>query len=134
MNRWVKLCLGLVVVVLFVGPFYVDSPTQAAQPKAALAKVEALEGRLLSDAQSRRKLGVTFSSVMREVKLLAKQPGFDKTDTMGIAAKVLESLTVQAKAADPQLDVKAINWDAVFAFIEKLIPLILKLIELFGGL
>jgi len=79
--------------------------------------------------KQRRAMGLTVKNV--RTILAAKQAAgeLEGRTTEDIAAEVLADLVDQnPKAfADP-----AIDWDAILAFIEKLIPLILKIIALFG--
>lgn len=87
----------------------------------------------LPDAVARRRLGVNRLNIFRHVKVL-KAEGFDLSDRRALASEVAARLYCEASEKDPTLDPQAIDWDAIIAFIEKLLPLILMLIQMFGGL
>lgn len=79
--------------------------------------------------RQRRDMGLTLVNLTRKAKQL-KDAGVitDDDDARDVAIEIGDLLFADnPKAfADPQ-----INWDDVLAFIEKLIPLILKIIALF---
>lgn len=78
----------------------------------------------------RREMGLTIGNIRRATKQLLDD-GTITTDTPRdeMAAAVLNQLVVEnPKAfADPSLD-----WDALLAFIERLLPIILQIIALFA--
>lgn len=78
--------------------------------------------------RERRKLGMTIGGVRRAVKQLEADGDLDKADVSGTAAQVLGIL----HGKDPQAYVEAMgdrDWGAFFeallAFLEKILPLIL---------
>lgn len=78
----------------------------------------------------RRRLGLTTANMVRaarELKTEGAWPADAKAQSQAILAKLID------ENPDAYL-VPAIDWDGLLAFIERLIPLILKLIELFGGI
>lgn len=79
--------------------------------------------------RQRRDMGLTFGNIMRATRVVVASGAIDADDPAEVvAAAVAQQLVVEnTKAfADPSLD-----WDAVLAFIEKLIPIIMTLIALF---
>ena len=87
-------------------------------------------GRLT--VRQRRQMGLTFLGTLGAARELARRGEIHKDmDRKEISALIAEEImATNAKAwAD---NAAAIDWDAIIAFIEKLIPLILKLIELFS--
>ena len=82
--------------------------------------------------RQRRAMGLTVRNMARAARELAADGSIDKdTPREDVAELVLEKIvTENPKAfADPGVD-----WDAILAFIEKLLPLILAIISMFGGL
>lgn len=82
--------------------------------------------------RQRRQMGLTFRGALQAARELNRRGEIHKDmDSKEISALIAEEIMVtNAKAwADNAV---AIDWDAILAFIEKLIPLILKLIELFS--
>ena len=82
--------------------------------------------------RQRRQMGLTFRGSLQAARELNRRGEISKDmDSKEIAARIAEELMMtNAKAwagAAPSID-----WDAIIAFIEKLIPLILMLIELFS--
>lgn len=77
----------------------------------------------------RRKLGLTFRNVLRTTRALRNDGKLEGLAREEIAVVVLTSIVEQRPQAyaDPMLD-----WDALLAFIERLLPLILKIIEMFS--
>jgi hypothetical protein len=79
--------------------------------------------------RKRRELGLTVKNIREVTKRLKDSGELDGLDNAAIAAAVLDEI-VQANpqlAQDPGVD-----WDSILAFIERLLPLILKLIDLFS--
>lgn len=90
-----------------------------------------VEGRGLTIRQ-RREMGLTAANIFRTTRELVRDGTITKDmDKDDITQVVVDRLVVDnPKAfADPGVD-----WDAVLAFIEKLIPFIMQIIALFGGL
>jgi hypothetical protein len=96
---------------------------------AAYAAEAELEG--LMSRREMRRLGVTVLNVRRRTRQMAIAG--EITSDMShdqIRDIVLDDLQGDDPRAFQQLS--AIDWDRVIAFIEKLIPLILKIIAMFG--
>lgn len=75
----------------------------------------------------RRALGVTVSSVMEAAKRINEDIGQEQWSQMSdseIAALIMVGLNIDLQAAE-------VDWEAILAFIEALLPIILRLIELF---
>lgn len=103
-----------------------DENVQAPLTKTEATELLKAEG---SSRQQRRAMGITFRNLrlkLKEMKAAGELEGLTRPE---ISVMVLDRLvTDNPKAfADPSLD-----WDGLLAFIERLIPLILKLISLFG--
>jgi hypothetical protein len=94
-----------------------------AQALQAEAEFEAKVGR-----REMRRQGVTLLEMRRRVKQMARAGELTKEMT---PAQVRETVLDDICSDNPRI-VEAIDWDALLAFIEKLIPLILQLIALFG--
>jgi hypothetical protein len=90
-----------------------------------------VEGRGLTIRQ-RREMGLTAANIFRVTRELCRDGTIDKsTPREDVAQAVIDRLVIEnPKAfADPSVD-----WDAILAFIEKLLPFILQIIALFGGI
>ena len=90
-----------------------------------------VEGRGLTFRQ-RREMGLTARNIYRVTRELARDGTIDKdTPKDDVTQAVMDRLVMDnPKAfADPSAD-----WDAIFAFIEKLLPFIMQIIALFGGI
>ena len=76
-----------------------------------------------------RRLGLTVRNIGPIVRKIRDEPDFADKTHAEIAVEVAERLAEQNPDGfrDPNLD-----WDAIIEFIEKLLPLILKLIEIFS--
>jgi len=80
--------------------------------------------------RQRREMGLTVANVRKVLVAKQKAGELDGKSTEELAVEVLNELV----AANPKaFSDPAIDWDKLIAFIEKLIPLILKIIALFGG-
>ena len=75
-----------------------------------------------------RRHGVTLLEMRRRVRQMARAGELTKDMT---SAEVRETVLDDICSDNPRI-VEAIDWDALLAFIEKLLPLILQLIALFG--
>lgn len=120
---------------LYLQPSVLHAGTQ--QDKSVLVKsadeAEPVEATKKLTRREQRKLGVLPRQLITYAIRLKKE-GVDLKEIADRDAKeacmmlVGEAVSDNPKAwADP----KAINWDALFAFIEKLIPLILQIIAAF---
>lgn len=80
--------------------------------------------------RQRRQMGLTFVGVLRAGRELARRGEITKdTDRETVRVLIAEELALtNAKAWST--NVGEIDWDAVFAFIEKLIELIMRLFVL----
>jgi hypothetical protein len=81
--------------------------------------------------RERRKMGLTLRNVMRVTKELGKAGELEGVSQSEVSAMVLDKIMGENPRAfnDPSID-----FDALLDFIERLIPLIMRLIEMFGGL
>jgi len=113
--------MSLVLAVPSVGYAQVKST-----PDTAVAAEAQPELRDLSRREARQ-LGLTIrelATIARELKAQGQLTGNRETDAETILTKAIER---NPKAfADPSLD-----WDAILAFIEKILPLILMILSLF---
>jgi len=108
----------------------------AAPTAAAPAETEDLAGALSEvvgrkgiTGRQRRALGLTFRNlrlVLRELHTGGRLEGLSRSDLALVTLEHLMEGNPQAYAND-QLD-----FDAILDFLERIIPIILKLIELFG--
>lgn len=87
-------------------------------------KVEALP------FMQRRRMGLTLAGVISATRRLAKDGeisrSMDRSEIVELVAMEIANQNAPAWAEAPSID-----WDAVLAFIEKLIPIIMALIALF---
>ena len=81
--------------------------------------------------RERRRAGGTIRNLVKTAKLLKAAGELEGLSDSEAAAAVMCKLLEgnEDVMADPQFD-----FDGLLAFIERLLPLILKLIEMFGGL
>lgn len=81
----------------------------------------------------RRRMNLTRVAVIRATWALASKgmihSGMDKKQLAQVVAAYWLTTEASVPTGDP-----AIDWDAIIAFIEQLIPLILKIIEIIEGL
>lgn len=75
-----------------------------------------------------RQAGLTVLNVRRTARQLAREG--DITDGM-TTDQIRDTVLDDLYANNPRA-IAAINWDAILAFIEKLLPLILQIIAMFG--
>jgi hypothetical protein len=77
----------------------------------------------------RRKLGVTLRNLIRVTKELRAAGALEGLDNSEIAAKVLQEIIQDNPTAfgDPGFD-----FDSILQLIEKLLPLIMMIIEMFS--
>jgi len=87
----------------------------------------------LSASQARR-LGLTRWDIFQAVRKLNKSGMLDiKAPTSEIAVDVLSVLATDSKYASAWESVgPSFDWESILAFIEAILPLILKLIEIFS--
>lgn len=101
----------------------VEGVNVEAQALAAEAEFEAKVGR-----RDMRRYGLTLLAMRRRARHMALAG--ELTSEMS-PAQVRETVLDDICDESPQI-VEAIDWNALLAFIEKLLPLILQLIALFG--
>lgn len=79
--------------------------------------------------RQRRAMGITVANVRQILAAKQKAGELEGKSTETLAVEVLDELV----AANPKaFDDPGIDWDKLIEFIEKLIPLILKILALFG--
>lgn len=78
--------------------------------------------------RQRREMGLTFGNVRKLLEKMKADEELEGKTNAELAVEVLHNLVDGRPAAfnDPEID-----WEKLLTFIEKLIPLILKLISLF---
>jgi len=104
-------------------------PTTDNEPTAE-PKLSAMKTRDGLTRRERRDMGLTFRNIRRAMATMQASGEIDETMTKAeISIAVADKLVSDNPSAfqDPSLD-----WDAILAFIERMIPLILKLIALFS--
>ncbi len=94
---------------------------------AAAAAV--VHGRQGLSRKQRRDMGLSIRNIRRVTAELHKTGELQDMTREEVSAAVLDQLMSESPAAFQDA---AIDWDNLLAFIERLIPLILKLIALFG--
>lgn len=104
-------------------PQEVEGVNVEAQALAAEAEFESKVSR-----REMRRNGVTLLEMRRRVRQMARAGELTREMT---PAQVRETVLDDICSDNPRI-VEAIDWDALLAFIEKLIPLILQIIALFG--
>ena len=84
----------------------------------------------------RRKLGLTFGNALRVARKLHAEGALVTDDPQMAAAQVAAAMVAENPAAFQAA--AGADWGTFFeqliAFFEKIMPLILKLIEIFGGI
>lgn len=88
---------------------------------------ESVEARGLTFIQ-RQKMGLTFGNCLRVARQL-KKAGTLSEDADVAAAQIAAELAKENPKAFESTS--AVDWDAILAFIEKLIPLIMQIISMF---
>lgn len=98
---------------------------------------EEVQGRL--GVIQRRKLGLTFENALRVAKKLHQEGTLVTDDAQTATAQVAAAMvaenpeTFKAAASEDGRDWEQF-FNALVSFLEKLMPLILQLIEIFGGI
>jgi len=79
----------------------------------------------------RRRAGVNLLSCLKAAKKIMSNSEFEAANTRELAQAILEE--IQSKKLPQLRDAEpGVDWDAIIAFIEKLLPLILQLLAIFG--
>lgn len=78
-----------------------------------------------------RKMGLTVNGIGKAVKEL-KEAGAITEETSDAEVSAMVANHIFAKNSSAWGDPSALNWDSILAFIEKMLPIILKLIDLFS--
>lgn len=81
--------------------------------------------------KDRRSLGVNFFSVLQAAKTVVYDPEFEPSTRLDLSTAILEEI-IGEKLKSARMTREGIDWDAVIAFIEKILPLILKILAMFG--
>jgi len=102
----------------------------AAEPNGALAASAAkLAGRRGLSRRQRREMGLTISNVRRTVREINEEEDISEMTQEELSAKVLD----RVMSENPQgYQDAALDFEGILAFLEGLMPLILRLIALFG--
>jgi len=69
--------------------------------------------------------------VLRAARKVSSNPEFEPVEPGDLSEAILEEI-IGEKLSKARLSREGIDWDGLLAFIEKLIPLILKLMAIFG--
>lgn len=80
--------------------------------------------------RDRRRLGVNFISVLRAARRLSESPEFEPESDRELHELILEEI-LSKKLPEARASMPEIDWTAIIAFIERVLPLILKLIAFF---
>lgn len=97
---------------------------------------QTLESRL--GVLERRKLGLTFGNALRIARKLHREGSLVSDDSQSAAAQVAAAMVAEnpelfrTAAADGERDWEEF-FSALIAFLEKMMPLILQLIEIFSA-
>jgi hypothetical protein len=82
----------------------------------------------------RRRLGLTWNSIKNAVEELQKSGVYDEDMSHRDLAKQVSLLIVQENLDEYcKLDA-SFDWEQIIAFIEKILPLILMIIQIFGAI
>lgn len=143
--RWPFVCIALVgLCLMLILPQILYAAADTKAPAAAGSKtwgaaevvVSADVAPAAGDGErirllQRRKLGLTVLGIRATTKKLLDEGKVAADDPPGvIAAAVMADMSKQPAWAD-EAKAGKIDWDAILAFIEKLMPLIMQLIALF---
>jgi len=102
---------------------------EVAEPTAA-PTLDSMTLRKGMTLKQRRALGATFGNVRRILAEMQQAGEIDEHDT---AADLAVAVTSRLVEENPQVASNpALDWEAIIAFIERIIPLILKIIALFS--
>ena len=74
--------------------------------------------------RGRRRAGVNFISVMRATRRLTQDPDFEPVSQKEMCQLVLEEV-MNKSLPQAQAEMPEIDWEAILAFIMKILPLIL---------
>jgi hypothetical protein len=105
----------------------VEAPESGDRADLVPGKPYDTEAKRLS-FRERRRLGITRGNVIRTALRMNRAGELDASDPDLIMNQVVAEIVSENPEA--YKDVGAVDWDAIFAFLEKLLPL---LIMLFGG-
>lgn len=90
---------------------------------AAESELEAVAGR-----RQMRQAGLTVLNVRRRARQMARDGEITSSMTR---EQIRDTVLDDLYAAEPRA-MAGVDWDAILAFIEKLLPLILQIIAMFG--
>lgn len=145
-TRWMAIVLAAVCLICLVGgelgaqtvsgsPVLVTPAVDVTiENNAAMAnedgELPSAEGRRRLSLKERRELGITWANVHRKAKDLYQageiSADMSRAEIAGLVFSKIASENPTA-FADPMVD-----WDAILAFIEAILPLILQIIGLFS--
>lgn len=134
-TRWcVLLSVCLILLSLFGSAQAATTPAKAIPPapteKAVAASVETRAAPVERlTLRQRLDMGLTLGNMIQAAKELKKagQP----VTAEAIASHIAES-KANGKAIANAIQTKAVNWDNILAFVEKLLPLVLQIIQMFA--
>lgn len=94
----------------------------------------AFHDAVIKAAVNRRRAGEMTRAEVFKLRVAMLSPAFrDHCEDLAVIQMAASDSENVPTDADGRIDRASIDWDAIIAFIEKLIPLILQLITLFGG-
>lgn len=82
-----------------------------------------------SRSRDRRRVGVNFFSVLRAAKKVTSDPEFEPGSMRELSEAILTQI-IGKDLSQARVDMAEIDWAALLAFIEKILPLILMLFGL----
>lgn len=138
--RW-SIVIGLLIAAIALGPTV--TICQAAERKKAESKADRKERK--RQRELRRELGVTLGNCFRAARELKEAGLLDMKDKKKTAKQIALMLatekdpkgkpTAQATAWAEKAPPGSPDWEAIMKWIEEvLIPLIMMLMEIFGGM
>lgn len=80
----------------------------------------------------RREYGITVASVIAAARSVADRGEVDTNDQDGLTSAIAAELAGENSQLKTVQVAGQVDWDAIIEFIEKLIPLIMKIISLFA--
>lgn len=129
------LCIGLPAFIAIAVFGRLPPSIHAQEPKKLEAKVvrwvdtpASATARRELTLRERREMGLTVLNIAQVAREL-KQSG--DIDAQTSQAEIAAAIAIKLESKNPQAFGAGVDWDAILAFIERLLPLILKLIALF---
>lgn len=120
------------LILCFLGCSVASAVAQEPVPVVEKVKVNKFRQALLKAADSAAKAGEIKRADVVRLRVASLSPAFlQQAERLAVVQMAFSGDEVPT-LDDGRIDVAKIDWDALLAFLEKLIPIILQLIDMFA--